>query len=81
LLASLRTFFQKKTEKKTEKKRKRKPILRVAMAGLSRFLQQKIQPDRVEIFFAKPVGLDLYCPMRGLVRSHPIFAFLFIFLN
>lgn len=51
------------------------------MAGLSRFLQQKILPDRVEIFFAKPVGLDLYCPKRGLVRSHPIFAFLFIFLN
>ena len=67
LLASLRTFFQKKTEKKTKKKKKK--------------ADKKGGYGRAFEVFAKPVGLDLYCPMRGLVGSHPKFAFLFIFLN
>jgi hypothetical protein len=33
----------------------------------------------VEIFFSKPGGLGLDRPIGRLVRSHPIFAVLFVF--
>jgi len=75
------SFFQKKTEKKTEKKKKKKADKKGGYGRAVKVFAIKNTTRRVEIFFAKPVGLDLYCPKRGLVRSHPIFAFLFIFLN
>jgi len=53
-------FLKRKTEKKGKKKEKGKQFFR-GRSRLSRFLQQKILPEQVEIFFAKPVGLDLYC--------------------
>jgi len=61
LLASLRTFFQKKTEKKTEKKKKKKADKKGGYGRAVKVFAIKILPDRVEIFFAKPEGLDLYC--------------------
>ena len=70
------------THNKTDqqKKKKRKQLLEVK--GLIKpSFHDEILPEGWRFFFEQPVGLDLYCPKRGLVRSHPIFAFLFIFLN
>jgi hypothetical protein len=58
LLAALRTHF--KREKKKGKKEKRKPLVRWAWTGQSRFFG-KILPVGWR-FFQKPVGLDLDGP-------------------
>jgi hypothetical protein len=53
-----------KRKRKNRKKRKRKPFLRVARLGCQGFCE-KNTTRRVEIFFAKPEGLDLDSPMGG----------------
>jgi hypothetical protein len=35
----------------------------------------------VEIFFAKPEGLDLYCTTARACASHPTFGFIFYFFG
>jgi hypothetical protein len=44
LLASLRTFFQKKTEKKGKKKEKESRLKRVARQGCQGFCNKKYYP-------------------------------------
>ena len=62
----------------------------LCLGGLSRFLQKKYYPNQenisakkmwgVEIFFAKPVGLDLENPIGWVCAAQPYLCFVFYYL-
>ena len=57
----LRTYiFKRKEKKKPKKKRKKKAFFSGWQGRAVKVFEKKILPERVEIFFSKPVGLDLY---------------------